>query len=263
MVNELVFNKSNSGVLSQLINELRYALKQLNEEELRKVFIETSKIAAKDTYQTKINSAKSISQFITKKFKDYKENGVIDSLSEDAYKIGSAIKELPENSKLLYSEFIIQPKEMKIEILIVTILTLSIFFTVGGGLDMEGGAPDLDTELLGIGMHRNIFSHTVLLGLGLEFVSRFGIQLISVLHQKLPTNHNKIWDIVNKFVLTHKELAVAAMWLGIGTHLLKDSGIITGGVKPYVGLPNGLPMEVHQGLFAANGLASGLFSIKK
>lgn len=95
---------------------------------------------------------------------------MIDSLSEDAYKVGSAIKELPENSKLFYSDFIIQPKEKKIEILIVTILTFSIFFTVGGRLDMEGGVPDLDTELLGIGMHRNVFLHTILLGLGLGII---------------------------------------------------------------------------------------------
>jgi len=52
------------------------------------------------------------------------------------------------------------------------------------------------------------------------------------------------------------------MWAGISAHLLKDSGILGHGVKPYNGLPIELSMDAHQNLFTANSIASGIFSYR-
>ena len=50
------------------------------------------------------------------------------------------------------------------------------------------------------------------------------------------------------------------MWAGISAHLIKDSGILGHGFKPYNGLPIELSVTTHQSLFAANGAASAVFA---
>ena len=52
-------------------------------------------------------------------------------------------------------------------VLVVTMLAYA------GGFDLEGGLPDKDIAFGGIGMHRNIFSHTILMPLFFEFSIRF------------------------------------------------------------------------------------------
>ena len=89
---------------------------------------------------------------------------------------------------------------------------------------------------------------------------RFGILVLSRMRDRLPDNPHPAWNRVYMFLDNNKELAIAAMWAGLGIHLLKDSGIIMGGFKPYTGIPTHLTVQTHQGLFAANGIASGIFT---
>lgn len=52
-------------------------------------------------------------------------------------------------------------------------VTLAIGFYCGsGGLDGDGGIPDLDLEL-GIGAHRSIFTHSILSGIAIEAIAFF------------------------------------------------------------------------------------------
>jgi hypothetical protein len=246
--------------LQQLFYELKYAISQLSKEDLSKLFLESAKIASLATYNSKRKAVENVYDFSTFTFNRYKKNGIIFSLKNDGNKLWHFINSLPAKTKEIYSDFIVAPREKQVEIVAVTILTLTIFYLSAGGFDLEGGLPDSDIAILGIGKHRNYFSHSILIGLGVEFTGRFGILTLNQIKSNLPNPHHKSWELVYGFIDRNKELAIAAMWLGIGCHLLKDSGLITGGVKPYSDLPFSMPMEAHQGMFAANGIASTIFS---
>ncbi|MBL7471365.1 hypothetical protein [Robertkochia sediminum] len=96
-----------------------------------------------------------------------------------------------------------------------------------------------------------------------EFVMRSGIGLIQQTYDHLPEEHHPFWDKAYYYINKHKGIAIGAMWAGLSAHLLKDSGIFGHGVKPYTGIPFEMSMETHQGVFAANGIASSLFTLSK
>lgn len=260
MENSLSLNARTNPVLQQLFDELKYALSQLSKEDLSKIFLESAKIASLATYNSKKKAVENIIDFSTSTFNRYKKDGVKLSLKNDGNKLLHFINSLPAKTKKIYSDFIVAPREKQVEIVAITIFTLIIFYLSAGGFDFEGGLPDSDIAISGIGNHRNYFSHSILIGLGVEFTGRFGILTLNQIKFRLPNPHHKSWDLVYGFIDKNKELAIAAMWLGIGCHLLKDSGLITGGIKPYSDLPFSMPIEAHQGMFAANGVASTIFS---
>lgn len=259
-MSELVLVNENQHLFNRLIEELKYALSGFTSKEIREIFFESAKFAGIVTYETKKNSLKNTGKFIKKTYQRYRDEGVSHSAKNDTKRAGDFIAGLPQRSKELYNDFIKLPRDQKIEVTAVTILTLSIFFATAGGFDLEGGLPDSDITISGIDAHRSVFTHSIIIGLGVEFAARFGILVMEKMHGRLPDNHHEVWDRVYGFIDKNKNLALGAMWAGIAAHLLLDSGIIGGDVKPYQQLPNGLPMETHQGLFTANSLASGIFS---
>jgi uncharacterized protein (DUF2384 family) len=256
----IVINANKKALLSQLLDELKYAFKDLTTEELVSIFLDASTESAKKVFQQKEASLQKAWQFSKNTYKRYKSEGIIESAANDAKRLNIFVQSLPVKARDVYYNFLKLSRDEQIEMAAVTILTVAIFFAASGGLDFEGGLPDADIAIAGIGHHRSIFSHSIIIGLGVEFTGRFSILVMEKVKNRLPVNHHQIWDIVYGFIDKNKELAIAAMWLGIGTHLLKDSGIFGGGVKPYADLPISMPMEAHNGLFAANGIASGIFS---
>lgn len=259
----VVLNANKKALLSQLLDELKYALKDLTTEELISIFLEASAKSAKTTIQQKTVSLQKAWRVSKDTFLRYKSDGLIESAMNDAKRLNDFVQSLPDKVKNVYYNFLKLSRDEQIEMVAVTIMTAAIFFAVSGGLDLEGGLPDTDIAIAGIGHHRSIFSHSIIIGLGIEFTGRFSILVMEKIKNRLPANHHQIWDTVYRFIDNNKELAIAAMWLGIGTHLLKDSGLFGGGVKPYADLPGSMPIEAHQGLFAANGVASSIFSINK
>jgi hypothetical protein len=223
------------------------------------IFLSASKSAIKTTYQNKKNAVKNIATLTKSTYLRYKENGIKESAKQDALRIQNIMKDLPDKTRNIYNNFIVLPRDKKIEVAAATIMTAAIFFACGGGFDMEGGLPDMDISVAGIGHHRSIFSHSIIIGLGVEFTGHFTINLLGNVRNSLPTPHHYSWDRVYNFIDSNKGLAFAAMWAGVGLHLIKDSGILMGGTKPYADIPIGMPMEGHQGLFAANGIVSELF----
>ena len=143
----------------------------------------------------------------------------------------------------------------------VTSIGLMIFFASAGGFDLEGGLPDQDLKF-GIGKHRHIFSHSVILGFGAEFVMRYVMLFLSIIYTKLPSSHHEIWDKMHEFIQKNKNLAIGAMWMGIGAHLLKDAGLFADKIKPYAGLPGSHSMSFHKGLFATNAAVAETIGVK-
>ena len=260
---------NNSGLITlpkdsqfeTLFNELVYALRSLSSDDLSKIFLQASGMAISSTWKSKKKAVDQTVKFSKDLFRRYKDDGIKNSLQNDMNRVKDFTLKLPEKSKDLYNKFISLPPDQKVETVAILILTLSIFFISAGGLDFEGGIPDTDIILGGIGNHRNIFSHSVVVGLSIEFVCRFAILILENIKNRLPIPHHPVWDRVYNFVDSNKNLAFSAMWLGIGTHLIKDTGLFAHLTKPYSGLPVDMSIGGHKALFMTNGLASDVFAV--
>jgi hypothetical protein len=221
----------------------------------------------KATYVSKKNSLKNFAGLSQKALElgketisRYKAEGVKNSALNDLKKAGNFASEVPSRIKNIYDNFLSLPREKQIETVASAVLITAIYLSCCGGLDMEGGLPDMDIAIAGIGHHRSIFSHSIILGLGIELLGRLMILVLGKIRDRFPEDHHEVWDKTYNFIDNNKDKAIAAMWLGIGAHLIKDSGIITGGVKPYTDLPIKMSREVHQATFAINGMTAGAFS---
>lgn len=239
---------------------MKCALGDLTTAELFQILGASSREALRGTISSKANALKNIKASVQATYARYKREGVKEALKHDTQSAQDFVTSLPAKGRAMYYHFQSLSRDKQIEQVAVFILTLSIFFAAGGGFDFEGGIPDLDIVVGGIGAHRSIFTHTIIIGFGFEFAARFGIQVLGKIRDRLPRVHHQAWDRVYEFIDSHQNLFIGALWAGIGAHLIKDTGLLVGGVKPYVELPNGLPIAVHQTLFGANAAACELFA---
>lgn len=147
--------------------------------------------------------------------------------------------------------------EKKAVMIDLTIITVSAL-VFGGGLDFEGGAPDLDLKF-GIGNHRNLFSHTILLGLTLEFGLRFIGNVLINLEKKGIKPNSEMLSLILSFIKGQYKKVIKGMWIGLFFHYLKDSKILFGKTKPYTGLYE-LNIRTHKRIFATNAILSAIFA---
>ena len=134
------------------------------------------------------------------------------------------------------------------------------FFAASGGVDGDGGVPDLDF-LGGIGAHRSIFTHSVIAGIVIETLLLSLSDLTKTIHRNLPEEHDPIWESLvagNEEVLQALSQGISA---GIAYHLAVDATLDSEGT--YKDLPVSLPQDVHQVIIASNALAEGNDSVKR
>ncbi|WGS65196.1 hypothetical protein [Marinitoga aeolica] len=171
---------------------------------------------------------------------------------------------LSESKKIIqekYTEFNnLTFKEKKGKIVNVLLFSLMTLITAGG-VDLEGGVPDLDIKLFGIGGHRNIFFHSIIIGFILEFSLRFILKLVQKSKEYGYLPSNIFWKTIYNLSL-REDVLVNGAWIGLSLHFFKDANIFGGRVKPYSGI-RGKSMSFHKRLFATNGLIAGIFGIKK
>lgn len=151
----------------------------------------------------------------------------------------------------------------KKDLLISGLLWTGMVFLVGGGPDFEGGAPDLDIKMGGIGNHRSVFFHTILLAFSLEFTFRFVVNLLRCGRNYLPQRRSVIWNGIDRLIKEldrNESIMISGIWVGIAIHLFKDANIFADRVKPYVGIPKELSMQSHQNIFVTNSFLSFIFS---
>lgn len=280
----LIINKKQENQLEQILKELIFSLKKtISEEDLLSLSFHIVKESGKQTYNSKKDTTVSlfkaaekfsgkVFRFTKEKVKTYEKNGISNELIKDLYLTSEFIQKSPgklisvgKNIKSkaidLNDNFLKKTRDEKIEIISVGLMGVLIFFASAGGEDLEGGIPDSDLNF-GVGAHRHFLSHSILMGFVVEFLMRSGIEILNKSYKNLPFEHHSFWDTSNNYINKHKGLAIGAMWAGISAHLLKDSGVLGHGVKPYTGIPLEMSMESHQGLFAANSTASALFAFK-
>jgi hypothetical protein len=127
-------------------------------------------------------------------------------------------------------------------------------FASSGGIDADGGIPDLDLEL-GIGFHRSIFTHSIISGSVVEALFYALATLTAIAYQHLPTEHDPFWDLVERHREQFVTAAVAGSSAGIAYHLFVDGAIQHGA---YHDLPWSMPQEGHDAILEANSAAEAL-----
>lgn len=262
MENILSLTPEKKLLFEKIISDLRYACKDLTTDELLQIFKDASFQSAKAVYKTKKQAIINTSALVKSIYQRYKLNGVVESAKADAKRVNDFVISLPDKMQNVYHKFLKLKREEQIEVVVVTILTVAIFFAVSGGTDLEGGVIDLDLAIGGLGHHRSIFTHSIFIGLSIEFVGRFTLNTLEKVKNRMPIDRHQIWDKVFGYIDKHKEKAVGAMWLGISAHLLKDSGIFGHGVTGYKDLPFSMPMEGHQSAITTNAILSGILGDK-
>ena len=156
------------------------------------------------------------------------------------------------------------PKDEKRNFLVDMVIFSTVAFITAGGSDLEGGLPDTDLKF-GVKYHRNLFTHTILIGLAVETGVRFTSKLFLEYKKHHGYPKSPFW---RKFIETvekidnKKEVLISGMWFGIALHLFKDSKLFSGRTKPLVGVHN-LSMEGHKSILASNSFAAFLFSSAK
>lgn len=133
------------------------------------------------------------------------------------------------------------------------------FYAGSGGLDGNGGVPDLDL-IAGIDAHRSILTHSIIAGVVAEGMLLATVDLASLIHGNLPIDHDPLWDKLANAASPLTEALATGTSAGIAYHLLVDAGIQP---APYHGLPFEMPIEEHQTLMGANGLAEGIDASRK
>lgn len=127
-------------------------------------------------------------------------------------------------------------------------------FVVGsGGLDTDGGIPDLDLAF-GIGSHRSIFTHSIIGGAVAEAVILGTLDLVLLVHEKLPAKRDRIWGELRECAVRFADAMRRGTDLGIGVHVAADGSGVDG-FTPYKDLPVGpLPEEAHRIIMGLNAL---------
>lgn len=133
------------------------------------------------------------------------------------------------------------------------------FYAGSGGVDGNGGIPDLDL-LAGIDAHRALLTHSILAGIIAEGMLLSIADLASQVHERLPGDHDPLWDSLAKAGAPLTESLAAGTSAGIAYHLLIDAFIQP---APYHGLPFSMPMEGHQAVMGANGVAEGISATQR
>jgi hypothetical protein len=245
------------GMLARLACELKYAASGMDRASWLALLSTALGNGVRETCNSKVRGLKGIGSLGLDGWHRVRRDGLAATGRALASRALDAMDSLPARVReacLRLSR--LSPGELRDE-LVPFIIGLIVCYCASGGLDLEGGLPDADLEL-GIGSHRNIFSHSVLLGFTSEGVLRFAVEVLSELHGRLPVDHHPVWDKVQRLVKGSEGAAITGLWFGIGLHFVKDAGLFSHATKPYTWLPGQHGMAFHQGVFAANGAASGL-----
>lgn len=147
--------------------------------------------------------------------------------------------------------------EQRVDTLIDFVIIVLTLFLVNGGPDFECGLPDTNLAL-GVGKHRNVFTHTVLLGLTLEFTVRFLVSLATESEKRGYAPRSEFLRAMLDFAKKHHNATITGMWLGLFLHYLKDANLLARRTKPYTGI-TGLSMQEHQRMLASNAFPSAIF----
>lgn len=238
----------------RLIAELRYALGKTSSTDLAawlaRIGVETGNIGVR-----RVKNLGRVVQSVGRAASDEIERMSVASkgayLSGLKSRITGFIRRSGTKVARTFSGLKSNPRESAIEL-----STFLIAFYLGsGGLDGNGGAPDLDLDL-GIANHRSIFTHSIIAGIGVEMASFAFIDLAAVVHGQLPAGHDALWDELLAGGDRIARIFSNGASLGVAYHLGIDATVDGGGT--YKDLPFSVPQEWHQAIAAGNATAEAI-----
>lgn len=133
------------------------------------------------------------------------------------------------------------------------------FVTGSGGLDGNGGLPDVDFQF-GIGHHRSPLTHSILTGIVVETLCFGFVDLVCTIADKLPADRDPVWDVLVSRGSAMVAAASVGASAGIAYHLGVDASLQP---AAYHDLPFSMPIEGHQVVMGANAAAEGLDAAKR
>lgn len=163
----------------------------------------------------------------------------------------SAMSNGAKSLSSLASGLIANPAEAAPKLLVLVLSSVA----ASGGLDGNGGAPDMDIPLMGIGEHRSPFTHSILIGSLLETAVMLLTRIVLCTHKNLPTEHDPLWEGIARQSVNLLSAAGKGASAGIAYHLMVDAVVQPG---TYHGVPFDMPLAAHQAIFAANSVAEGV-----
>ena len=140
------------------------------------------------------------------------------------------------------------------------ILGILGFWGGSGGLKGDGGVPDLDFAF-GIGAHRSIFFHSVISGIVIEALFLSALELIKIIHSKLPEEHDPVWDQILNNSNDATKNCLAGVSAGLAYHLTIDETIDGDGT--FKDLPFSIPLIGHQTISGVNAVTELIDSFHK
>ena len=161
---------------------------------------------------------------------------------------GNAISNGAKGISAIYTELLADPAEAGPKLLVLVLSSVA----ASGGVDGNGGIPDLDIPLMGIGAHRSPFTHSIIIGSALETALLLLTRLVLCTHKNLPAGADPLWDGIARQSVGILSSAGKGASIGIAYHLMVDAVVQPGA---YHGLPVEMPMEAHQTILAANSVA--------
>lgn len=134
------------------------------------------------------------------------------------------------------------------------------FLAASGGLDGDGGIPDLDL-LGGIGAHRSLLTHTIVAGIVVETLARSAADLTARIHGHLPDPHDSLWDILSRGDSNVVEALCSGVSLGLSYHFAVDATADAGGA--YAALRGTVAPAVDDLIQAGNASVEGNDAIRR
>ncbi len=134
------------------------------------------------------------------------------------------------------------------------------FLVASGGLDGDGGVPDLDF-LGGIGTHRSIFTHSVVAGIVIETILISFSDLTKTVYRNFPEHHDQLWDRLVDGKGEIMEALSQGISAGIAYHLGVDATIDGDGL--YRDLPVSMPQGAHAFIISTNAVTEGVDSMRR
>jgi hypothetical protein len=261
-VENTISAKLETGRAKLLSGEISYALSRTSPKELSAWGIRCGDYLIQSAWRRITNVSKlgkSLGRWFKEEKRIWTEADSIDSYFKDRKaRTNQSAQRFRGESKATYYQlrkyFQEQPAEAATRLAL-----LCLGFEAGsGGLDGDGGIPDLDWTLLD--EHRSLLTHSIVAGVIVEISVLAFIDLVDTIHKNLPENHDPIWDSVN-VGSKHLSFFAHGVSFGLAYHLGVDATI--DGDGKYQGLPVSIPQKGHQILAGVNALMEGLDAVAR
>lgn len=265
MSTSLVIGKFSESRKERVYSEFLHALNEVDSEDLKLWSINliatlkhVSFRRVKGFVSSAVNMAKFTSKEFTSLYEAIREKRAIDHVQVRATLAKETVVGATTAAKAYFANLTSllkkDPKEAARTLFVGTVGMLG-FGLGSGGLDGDGGVPDLDF-LGGIGRHRSIFTHSIISGIVLETIVISVVSLMIILHRHLPVEHDPLWDDVIKNTQDIGLAFTIGASAGIAYHMAIDATIDGGGT--YKDLPFSLSQDGHQFIMGVNAMTEGI-----